>query len=105
MQQYPPSSRGNSGPSRNGVMLSSNPAASFFYVLTALHGLHVLGGLVAWSVCSQALSMPAAELPATAWRIRLCARYWHFLLAVWAVLYLVLAQLTPEIVRFICGRT
>ncbi|MGM9488516.1 bb3-type cytochrome oxidase subunit III [Ideonella sp. YS5] len=87
------------------VLLSSNPAASFFYVLTALHGLHVLGGLVAWSVSAQALSMSAAQLPSAAWRIRLCARYWHFLLAVWLVLYFILAQLTPEIVRFICGRS
>jgi cytochrome c oxidase subunit 3 len=86
------------------VLLAGNPAASFFYVLTALHGLHVLGGLVAWSVSAQALSLPAAELPSAAWRIRLCARYWHFLLAVWLALYFILAQLTPEIVRFICGR-
>jgi len=75
------------------VVLAGNPAASFFYVLTALHGLHVLGGLVAWS----------AATPAQAWRIALCARYWHFLLAVWLVLVAALGWLTPEIVRFICG--
>jgi cytochrome c oxidase subunit III len=86
------------------VLLAGNPAASFFYVLTALHGLHVLGGLVAWSIAAQALSAPAAELPAAAWRVQLCARYWHFLLVVWAVLFATLALLTPEIVRFICGR-
>ena len=85
------------------VMLAGNPAASFFYVLTALHGLHVLGGLVAW-----AATMPSASQPADpvglARRIALCARYWHFLLAVWAVLYATLGWLTPEVVRFICGR-
>lgn len=86
------------------VMLGGNPAASFFYVLTALHGLHVLGGLVAWSIAAQALSLPAKQLPAAAWRVQLCARYWHFLFAVWLALFTVLALLTPEIVRFICGR-
>lgn len=86
------------------VLVGGNPAASFFYVLTALHGLHVLGGLVAWSVAAQALSLPAKELPAAAWRVQLCARYWHFLLAVWLALFSALALLTPEIVRFICGR-
>lgn len=86
------------------VMLGANPAASFFYVLTALHGLHVLGGLVAWSVAAQALSQPAAELPSAAWRIVLCARYWHFLLVVWVALFAALALLTPDVVRFICGR-
>ena len=30
-----------------GYFLASNPANTFFYLLTALHGLHVLGGLVA----------------------------------------------------------
>lgn len=86
------------------VMLGGNPAASFFYVLTALHGLHVLGGLVAWSIAAQALSLPAKELPTAAWRVQLCARYWHFLFAVWMALFAALALLTPEFVRFICGR-
>jgi cytochrome c oxidase subunit 3 len=85
------------------VMLGGNPASSFFYVLTALHGLHLLGGLVAWSVAAQALTLPRHELPGAAWRIRLCARYWHFLLLLWGALFLVLAALTPEVVRWICG--
>ncbi len=84
------------------VMLAGNPAASFFYVLTALHGLHVLGGLVAWGATLQAAA-PAADPAHVAWRIALCARYWHFLLAVWAVLVAALGWLTPELVAFICG--
>ena len=36
--------------------------------------------------------------------VELCARYWHFLLAVWAVLFATLGWLTPDVVRFICGR-
>jgi hypothetical protein len=32
--------------SGQGVFLASNPSSSFFYVLTAAHALHVLGGLV-----------------------------------------------------------
>ena len=31
-----------------GYLLATNPANAFFYLLTALHGLHLLGGLVAW---------------------------------------------------------
>ncbi|MBA3598468.1 MAG: bb3-type cytochrome oxidase subunit III [Methylibium sp.] len=77
------------------VSLTGNPAASFFYVLTALHGLHVLGGLVGWSV---------AVHQSTSWRIALVARYWHFLLAVWGVLFAALGWLTPGVVAFICGR-
>jgi cytochrome c oxidase subunit 3 len=72
------------------VMPAGNPAASFFYLLTAMHGLHVAGS--AWR-----------EPTHVAWRIALCARYWHFLLAVWVVLFAALGWLTPELVRFICG--
>ena len=32
-----------------GYFVASNPANSFFYLFTALHGVHLLGGLVAWS--------------------------------------------------------
>ncbi|HSW02951.1 bb3-type cytochrome oxidase subunit III [Aquabacterium sp.] len=96
------------------VVLASNPAASFFYVLTALHGLHVLGGLVAWTTTmrgAQTLPDGAAREPDptldedTAQRITLCARYWHFLLAVWVLLFVTLGWLTPEFVRYICGTT
>ena len=31
-----------------GYFLTANPANAFFYLITALHGLHLLGGLVAW---------------------------------------------------------
>lgn len=86
------------------VGLAGNPAASFFYVLTALHGLHVIGGLVAWSITVPPAVAPPAEPRRLALRITLCARYWHFLFAVWAVLFAALGWLTPEVVRFICGR-
>lgn len=76
------------------VALVGNPAASFFYLLTALHGLHVIGGLIGWSV---ALRSPSP------WRTVLLARYWHFLLALWVVLFASLGWLTPEVVAFICG--
>ena len=84
------------------VMPAGNPAASFFYLLTALHGLHVLGGLVAWCVTARGVWRDA-DPGRHAWRIGLCARYWHFLLAVWVLLFATLGGLTPDVVRFICG--
>lgn len=84
------------------VMLAGNPAASFFYMLTALHGLHVLGGLAAWVVTQR--DWPSAKPEVVMQRIALCARYWHFLLLVWITLFAALGWLTPEIVRFLCGR-
>ena len=74
-----------------GYFLATSAATGFFYLLTAVHGLHVLGGLVAWSRTS-----------ARAWRgtkpeklrlgVELCAIYWHFLLLVWLVLFAVLVS-------------
>jgi len=93
------------------IGLAGNPAASFFYLLTALHGLHVLGGLIGWSMAmGAAWAPPATTAPAAAAaaavnasRIALCARYWHFLFAVWGVLFAALGWLSPEFVRYICG--
>ncbi|NCT84350.1 MAG: bb3-type cytochrome oxidase subunit III [Comamonadaceae bacterium] len=78
------------------VSFTGNPAASFFYVLTALHGLHVLGGLLAW-----AWVLGASDR--APWRIVLCARYWHFLLGVWAALFATLGLIDPELAGRICG--
>ena len=77
-----------------------NPAGSLFYLLTAMHGLHVMGGLVAWGVVLRRLGREDAV--ALRWRVALLARYWHFLLAVWLVLFATMAWVTPEVARIIC---
>ncbi len=69
-----------------GYFAATNPAVAFFYLITALHGLHMVGGLVAWG-----------KTTAKVWRgfgavqvrlsVELCAVYWHFLLLVWLVLF------------------
>lgn len=82
------------------VMPAGNPAGSFFYLLTAMHGLHLMGGLVGWAWTAHAAWPDPAR---SAWRIALCARYWHFMLAVWLVLFVLLGWVTPEVARFICG--
>jgi cytochrome c oxidase subunit 3 len=66
--------------------------------------LHVIGGLLAWGVVAQAAASPATEPRRMALQITLCARYWHLLFVVWVVLFAALGWLTPEVVRFICGR-
>jgi cytochrome c oxidase subunit 3 len=89
------------------VGVSTSPMASFFYLFTAVHGLHVLGGLLAWAMAWPLLAMApesASRRTAAASQLRLCARYWHFLLLVWLLMYAALSWLTPEVVQFICGR-
>ncbi|TCP10681.1 cytochrome c oxidase subunit 3 [Crenobacter luteus] len=75
-----------------GRLASANPSNGFFFLLTGLHALHVLGGIVALLLAGR-----RGE------RLGLCALYWHGLLAVWLLLYATMAWLTPAIVDFICG--
>lgn len=83
------------------VSAVGNPAGSFFYLLTALHGLHVAGGLVGWAVAARA-ALQERDTAAAAWRIALCARYWHFLLLAWVALFASFTLITPEVARVIC---
>lgn len=65
-----------------GYLLADNPANSFFYLLTGLHGLHLLGGLLVWAKATwRAFAGYEVRLS-----VELCATYWHFLLLVWIVL-------------------
>jgi cytochrome c oxidase subunit 3 len=84
------------------VSAVGNPAGSFFYLLTAMHGLHVAGGLVAWAIVARHSVRDEVAPGDAAWRIALCARYWHFLLAVWLALFASLSWITPEVARIIC---
>ncbi len=61
---------------RLGYFLATNPSSSFFYLLTGVHGLHLVGGLIvaAWTVRSPE-------------RFQLFVTYWHFLTIVWVVLF------------------
>jgi cytochrome c oxidase subunit 3 len=70
----------------SGFLLATSPAESFFYLITGLHGLHLMGGLVALGVTADKVWRGYAAV-----RVRLsvemCATYWHFLLFVWLVLF------------------
>jgi cytochrome c oxidase subunit 3 len=65
-----------------GVLLGSNPHAAFFYVLSAVHGAHVLGGIGAlgWT---WRRARAGAYGSADATGLTHAAVYWHFVGAVW----------------------
>ena len=69
-----------------GYFAATNPANAFFYLVTALHGLHLLGGLVAWARTSAKLRRGVA-LDKLRLSVELCTIYWHFLLVIWLVLF------------------
>jgi cytochrome c oxidase subunit 3 len=72
-----------------GYFVASNPANSFFYLITAVHGLHLMGGMVVWR---------GAEMTQVRLSVELCAIYWHFLLLVWLVLLGLLTGWTDNFV-------
>ena len=72
-----------------GYFLSANPANAFFYLLTAVHGLHLLGGLWVWARTT-GRALRGADSRAIRLSVELCTVYWHYLLAVWVVLFAVL---------------
>jgi cytochrome c oxidase subunit III len=68
-----------------GYFVSTNPASSFFYVLTASHAFHLLGGVAALLyVDVQALRLRLGPAKRTA--IDVTAIFWHFLDGLWVYL-------------------
>jgi len=69
-----------------GFYMAANPAYAFFYLLTAVHGLHLIGGLWVWAK-SATKAWTGADAASVRVSVELCTVYWHFLLLVWAVLF------------------
>ncbi|HXW60964.1 MAG TPA: cytochrome c oxidase subunit 3 [Candidatus Acidoferrales bacterium] len=69
-----------------GLLLATSPSSSFFYVFTAAHALHVLGGIAA--LLAMAFRSPRQLTPPVATQV--VALYWHFLAALWFLIFAVL---------------
>jgi cytochrome c oxidase subunit 3 len=67
-----------------------NPAVAFFYLLTAVHGLHLLGGLYVWGRTLARMRKQDVEVIDVQLSVELCSVYWHFLLLVWLGLFAVM---------------
>ncbi|MBL4836801.1 MAG: cytochrome c oxidase subunit 3 [Kordiimonadaceae bacterium] len=72
-----------------GCYAEVNPANAFFYVITGLHGLHLMGGLFVWGNALFKTMGDASPAAITA-SIELCDYYWHFMLAVWIAIFALL---------------
>lgn len=72
----------------NGVYVATNPAASFFYVLTASHAVHLMGGLAALLLILRRTWAHACGPDSTA--VGVTAMYWHFMDGLWIYLWMLL---------------
>jgi cytochrome c oxidase subunit 3 len=73
-----------------GLFLATTPSSSFFYVLTALHGLHLLGGITGLAYVLHLLSRSAPPQQRVA--LGVASVYWHFMDGLWV--YLILLMMT-----------
>jgi cytochrome c oxidase subunit III len=72
-----------------GVTLASSPSSSFFYLLTAMHGLHLLGGLTGLLYVAYRVRRSSAERAESAYKA--ASLYWHFMTVLWLYLFAMLA--------------
>jgi cytochrome c oxidase subunit 3 len=87
----------------NGFYLSSNPSSTFFYVLTGLHGLHIIGGL-AVLFHTTVLTRSDTQISTLVTRVDICALYWHFLFFIWCVMIFVMLGWTYDPFIELCQR-
>jgi len=70
----------------HGVFLPSNPHASFFYLASGLHALHLLGGVIVLTLAFTRAMMNFSIEKLRSF-VKLAAMYWHFLLVLWLALF------------------
>ena len=73
----------------SGYYLDTHPASAFFVIMSALHALHLIGGLGVVAVCLQRVVRETSLARQAEW-VGLCTLYWHFLYVIWLVLFGVL---------------
>jgi cytochrome c oxidase subunit 3 len=66
---------------QEGLYLNTGRQTSFYYLLTGLHGLHIVGGVFALTWAALRLRRSTLELTAI---------YWHFMDALWLYLLAVI---------------
>ena len=71
----------------NGQFVNTNPANAFFYLLTGVHALHIVGGMYVWARATIKIVRGSDDGAGIRRSIELCTIYWHFLLLVWLILF------------------
>jgi cytochrome c oxidase subunit 3 len=78
---------------RQGVYIASNPHSSFFYLFTAAHGVHLLGGILALSYLVLRTTRKRDTAEGELRRVGAADAatiYWHFMDGLWICLFLLL---------------
>jgi heme/copper-type cytochrome/quinol oxidase subunit 3 len=70
----------------DGIRFGTGIVGSVLYALTALHALHVVGGIVVLGYLLS-VAMRGGQIHRKAGTLRFCGMYWHFVDAVWVVMF------------------
>jgi cytochrome c oxidase subunit 3 len=82
-----------------GIYLDGNPSGSFFYVITGMHAVHLLGGVLflifaflnsIWIFAIKKQETTIGENKALKVRTDLLSMYWHFMDILWIYLFIFL---------------
>lgn len=74
---------------QNNVFFVGNPSGSFLYVLTGLHGLHLVSGIIFLIIVLISTFKYKVHSKNLA-QIQMCSTYWHFLGGLWIYLFVFL---------------
>ncbi len=73
----------------NSIYLVGNPSGSFLYIITGLHGLHIISAVVFLLIILNAVfkgKVHAGKMT----KMEMCTTYWHFLGGLWLYLFIFL---------------
>lgn len=76
-----------------GLYMRGNPYAGFFYIMTAAHAVHVIGGMIALGSVLRRSWYPAVNEAENSYRLNVAQAvgwYWHLMGGLWIVLFLLL---------------
>jgi cytochrome c oxidase subunit III len=74
---------------KNSIHLVGNPSGSFVYIISGLHGAHVLGGVIYLLILLNSTQKGKVHSKSLN-QIEMCATYWHFLGGLWLYLFVFL---------------
>jgi len=85
----------------SGNYVSTNNYFSSFYIFTALHGLHLLGGLFFWGkTFSKVNKLKIEEIIDEKKSVDALSLYWTFLLIVWIVFFLIMYVFNDAVIEW-----
>lgn len=74
---------------QQGIYLATYPSTSFFYILTGLHAVHLLGGLIAL-ICTLIGSWIRMKIDSQRIAVDVTGWYWHFMAVLWIYIFILL---------------